>query len=132
MSLTFFFQDETAPGVAIPESGEGKVRGWQKEPLSIMWCLNSFVAESSSQSRLIYASTSQIKFIYSEKATKFCEIFPLLLTVCTVVKSKGKISQNFVAFSEYMNFMTSSLHSASISQILVWNKFQISGAQCSA
>ena len=23
---------------------------------------------------------------------------------CTVVKSKGKISQNFVAFSEYMNF----------------------------
>ena len=50
------FQDETAPGVAIPESGEGKVRGWQKEPLSIMWCLNSFVAESSSQSRLIYAT----------------------------------------------------------------------------
>ena len=33
----------------------------------------------------------------------FCEIFPLLLTVCTAVKSKGKISQNFVAFSEYMN-----------------------------
>ena len=28
----------------------------------------------------------------------------LLLTVCTVVKSKGKISQSFVAFSEYMNF----------------------------
>ena len=47
----------------------------------------------------------QIKFIYSEKATKFCEIFPLLLTVCTVVKSKVKISQNFVAFSEYMNFI---------------------------
>ena len=45
-----------------------------------------------------------VKFIYSEKATKFCEIFPLLLTVCTVVKCKGKISQNFVAFSEYMNF----------------------------
>ena len=30
---------------------------------------------------------SQVKFIYSEKATKFCKIFPLLLTVCTVVKS---------------------------------------------
>ena len=27
-----------------------------------------------------------------------------VLTACTVVKSKGKISQNFVAFSEYMNF----------------------------
>ena len=48
-----------------------------------------------------------LKFIYSEKATKFCKIFPLLLTVCNVVKSKGKISQNFVAFSEYMNFMNS-------------------------
>ena len=47
-----------------------------------------------------------LKFIYSEKATKFCEIFPLLLTVCTVVKSKEKISQNFVAFSEYMNFIS--------------------------
>ena len=45
-----------------------------------------------------------IKFIYSEKATKFCEIFTLLLTVGTVVKSKVNISQNFVAFSEYMNF----------------------------
>ena len=42
--------------------------------------------------------------MYSEKATKFCEIFPLLLTACTVVKSKGKILQNFVAFSEHMNF----------------------------
>ena len=42
--------------------------------------------------------------MYSEKATKLCKIFPLLLTVCTVVKSKRKISQNFVAFSEYMNF----------------------------
>ena len=45
-----------------------------------------------------------VKFIYSEKATKFCEIFPLLLTVVHTVKSKGKILQNFVAFSEYMNF----------------------------
>ena len=35
---------------------------------------------------------------------KICKIFTLLLTVCTVVKSKVKISQNFVAFSEYMNF----------------------------
>ena len=48
-----------------------------------------------------------VKFVYSEKATKFGKIFTLLLTVCTVctvVKSKGKILQNFVAFSEYMNF----------------------------
>ena len=46
-------------------------------------------------------SCVKVKFIYSEKATKFCEIFPLLLTVCTVVKSKGKISKNFAALSEY-------------------------------
>ena len=29
-----------------------------------------------------------VKFIYSEKATKFCEIFPLLLTACTVLSQK--------------------------------------------
>ena len=41
------------------------------------------------------------KFIYSEKATKFCEIS----TVDVVpVKSTVEISQNFIAFSEYMNF----------------------------
>ena len=46
-----------------------------------------------------------VKFIYSaEKATKFCKIFTLILTGTTQDKSKVKISQNFVAFSEYMNF----------------------------
>ena len=45
-----------------------------------------------------------LKFIHSEKATKFCETSTLLATLCTVVKSKVEISQNFVAFSEYMNF----------------------------
>ena len=39
-----------------------------------------------------------------KKATKFCEIFPLLLSTVHTDKSKGKIFQNFVAFSEYMNF----------------------------
>ena len=45
-----------------------------------------------------------IKFINSEKVTKFWEISTLLLTGTTLVKSKVEISQNFVAFSEYMNF----------------------------
>ena len=49
-----------------------------------------------------------IKFIYSEKATKFCEIFPFDWH-CIGVKSKGKILRNFVAFSEYMNFIISYL-----------------------
>ena len=48
----------------------------------------------------------QVKFIYSEMATKFCEIFTLLLTTVHTVKRKVKISQNFVAFSEHMNFTT--------------------------
>ena len=39
-----------------------------------------------------------LKFIYSEKATKFFEIFTLLLSYVVPVKSKVKISQNFVAF----------------------------------
>ena len=51
------------------------------------------------------AKNLSVKFIYSEKATKFCEMFPLLLTTVHAVKSKGKISLNFVAFSEYMNFI---------------------------
>ena len=51
-----------------------------------------------------YLWLSVLKFIYSEKATKFCEFFTLLLTGTTWDKSKVKISQNFVAFSEYMNF----------------------------
>ena len=45
-----------------------------------------------------------LKFIYSEKATKFCEIFTLHLSYVVPVKSKVKILQNFVAFSKYMNF----------------------------
>ena len=45
-----------------------------------------------------------LKFIYSGKATKFFELFTLLLSYVVPVKSKVKISQNFVAFSKYMNF----------------------------
>ena len=47
-----------------------------------------------------------VKFIwYSEKAKKFCEISTLLLSVCTLDKSKVEISQHFVASSEYTNFI---------------------------
>ena len=33
-------------------------------------------------------SHNLLKFIYSEKATKFCEIFPLFLPVCTLFSQK--------------------------------------------
>ena len=45
------------------------------------------------------------KFIYSEKATKFYKISTLLLSLCTVDKSKVENLQHFVAFSEYTNFI---------------------------
>ena len=45
-----------------------------------------------------------LKFIYPEKATKFCEISTVDLSYVVMVKSTVEISQNFVAFSEYMNF----------------------------
>ena len=53
---------------------------------------------------LLCFKKSIVKFIYSEKAPKFCKIFTLLLSYVVPVKSKVKISQNFKAFSEYMNF----------------------------
>ena len=45
-----------------------------------------------------------VKFIYSEKATKFWKISKLDLSYVVMVKSTVKISQNFVVFSEFMNF----------------------------
>ena len=45
-----------------------------------------------------------VKFIYSEKATIFYEISTEDLSHVVTVKSTAEISQNFVAFSEYMNF----------------------------
>ena len=45
-------------------------------------------------------SSSQIKFIYSEKATNFCEIS----TVDLYYVSTVEIYQNCMAFSKYMNF----------------------------
>ena len=49
-------------------------------------------------------SDDVLKIIYSEKATKFCEISTVDLSYVVPVKSTVEISQNFVAFSEYMNF----------------------------
>ena len=45
-----------------------------------------------------------VKFVFYKKATKCCKISTLLLSVCTVDKSKVEISQKILAFSEYMNF----------------------------
>ena len=54
--------------------------------------------------------TLVVKFIYSEKATNFCEISNIDLFYVVTVKSRVEILQNFVAFSEYMNFASASLY----------------------
>ena len=58
-----------------------------------------------------------IKFIYSEKATKFYVIFTLLSSYVVPVKSKVKILQNFVAFSEDMNFINKLSSHVSVSKL---------------
>jgi hypothetical protein len=52
----------------------------------------------------VYLDFPKVKFIYSQKATEFCEIFPLLLSTVHTDKSKGEILQKILVFSEYMNF----------------------------
>ena len=49
-------------------------------------------------------TVSIVEFIYSDKATKFCEISTNCLPYVLPVKYLLEISQNFVAISEYMNF----------------------------
>ena len=46
-----------------------------------------------------------VKFMYSENATKNSKTSPYFCPMYLVpINSKVKISQNFVAFSEYINF----------------------------
>ena len=47
---------------------------------------------------------SIVKFIYSEKVTISFEISTIDFSYVVTVKSKVEISQNFVAFSAYINF----------------------------
>ena len=43
-----------------------------------------------------------LKFIYSEKAANFCKISTVNLSYVVTIKSTVEITQNFVAFSEYI------------------------------
>ena len=45
-----------------------------------------------------------LKFSFSEKAKNFCKISTVDLSYVVTAKSNMEISQNFVAFSEYMQF----------------------------
>ena len=57
-----------------------------------------------------FSSFDKLKFIYSEKAAKVCEISTVYLSYVVPVKYMVEISQDFVAFSEYMNFKEKYLH----------------------
>ena len=57
------------------------------------------------------------KFIYSEKATKFCEISTLDLSYVVPVKSTVEILQNFAALLEYMN----------LKNVFLWKKSDLRG-----
>ena len=52
----------------------------------------------------IWAICIHLKYIYSEKAAKFCEISTVDLSYVVTIKSTVEISQTFMAFSEYLNF----------------------------
>ena len=49
-------------------------------------------------------SEAFVKFRYCEKATKFCGLSTVDWSYVVTVKSTMEILQNFVAFSERMNF----------------------------
>ena len=46
----------------------------------------------------------RVKFIYSEKATKFNKNLPIDLKLISNVKKIGIFLENFVAFSDCLNF----------------------------
>ena len=68
-----------------------------------------------------------LKLIFSEKATKVCQISTVDLTGTTQDKYTVEILQNFVAFSEYMNFM---LISDSVGGVRNHKKLTKSPEQC--
>ena len=71
----------------------------QLNPTSFLLLVQiSIHLDLTNQSNQPFFISLVIKFIYSEKATKFCKISTLGLTDTTV-----QISQTLMAFSEYMN-----------------------------
>ena len=79
----------------------------------------------------IWNLTFPLKFIYSEKATNFCEISTVEFSYVVTVKSMMEISQNFVAFSEYMNFKFNDLNCHHIViRVLVQNFGSFWDASC--
>ena len=83
---------------------------WQNNLMTLWQLLDDYVCvmvNSNYTDALSWKLSILLKFIYCEKATKFCKLSVVDLTGTTKDKSTVEIFQNFVAFSEYMNFTTS-------------------------
>ena len=65
-------------------------------------CHPSFIALYQAKKTILVnlSSVVLVKFIYSEKATNFCEFSTINLSYVVTVKSTVEILQNFVVFSE--------------------------------
>ena len=59
---------------------------------------------------ILFAQLGRLKFIYYEKATKFWEIFPLLLTTVHTVKSKKNIWTLKASEDTITNLKSQALH----------------------
>ena len=71
--------------------------------LRCFWRLmKGFLILVAMPSEQIFSTKKKLPF--SEKATNFCEISTVHLSYILTVKYRVEILQNFVAFSEYMNF----------------------------
>ena len=78
---------------------------WYKKRREILNHIIKYSFTRRKKTSEVWTQSEFLKFIYSKKATKFCEISTVDLTVTTV-----EISQKIVAFSEYMNFTVVKIH----------------------
>ena len=69
-------------------------------------CFNLYILGSTLGLTVIVRApdTGELQFMYSEKAKKVCKISTVDLFYVVMFKFRVEISQNFVAFSEYMKF----------------------------
>ena len=91
----------------LSEQGQINEQGGFSLNTFVCLCVCFFLHVSLVPNKRVYLfiwQAARLKFIYSEKVTKFCDNSTLLLSYVEPVKNKVKILQKFLAFSEYMNF----------------------------